>query len=583
MANGCSINHTCRIQTLKIRRNIEKKIQDYVFIIFCLCCINTAFSQKKIPVKIQGSANVQLRYYSITKGTDTRPPFVANINAQPVFTIGKWTINSRFVIGNYQTQFRDFNRYGIAPQYKWMKFYLGHNTLNWSQFALEARPVLGAGFEMNPGKIHYGVYAGYINRKALQDTFRSRIFSPTFSRKMMAIKVGYGRQSNFIDIIILTAADKASSLTPLEALGNTPASNGVLAIKGSKELTKSIVFAADIAYSAYTGNTNGKGDELVNKSLAKIPATWIKTNSSTQLLGAYSAEIKYNLPAFKFLKKEFGAMGLSFDYNRIEPGYQSMGLYFLVNDIERTKVGLMLKSKNQKIQFNGNIGYEHNDLFKTQFFKNKRFINGINIVYRPNTNWNYMATMQNFAVQLLIDGISANDSLLINQVNRNYSVSANGLLGNKNAATNSKSSIMASFGYQSGKNITSSTTTRNLGHTYLQVNYSPSTTDGKWHLAGGYNMHHYVFFKTKSTRHIPSAGFDKSWKANKYRIHFETGLILTWVSKKYTSTGWRNSFSGLWNIDKKSFLQTSALLQPNVIKNNNLMEIQVDLRYGYRF
>lgn len=579
MANGATAENTCQLQ--KVIRKLS--IPSAFCLLLCLGMDKIHALELPGPFTVKGSAWAQVRYYGINKGKGSRTPFVANINAQPVIIYKDWTINTRFVIGNYQTQFRDFNRYGISPQRKWMKFYLGHSTLNWSQFALESRPIFGAGAELNPGKWRLGLFAGTVNRASVQDTFRSRIFSPVYARRLIAAKVGYGDKDNYIDMILLSAADRASSLSTQDANGITPASNGVIAFRGARQFTKKLYATGDFALSSYTADTRNNGrEELGPKGVNRLPGVFNRTNASSQFLKAFAAGIRYDLPFFSIKGISSGPSQLTFDYSRVEPAYQSMGLYFLVNDIERFRLGLNTMDAGRRVYLNLNLGYEHNDVTNTQFAKNKRLIEGVNITYRYKRDWNFSASVQNYAVRLLVDNISANDSLVINHANRNYSVSATGFIGPASADGHERARVMGMAGYQSGRNVISSTASRTLQHVFFQGSYTLAGKWGKWRPCLTYSVHRYNVFKTPSIRHIPGIGVDMN-RDNKLQMHAETAFVLTWVSNKFTTFGSRNSFSGTWNLDDKHYLTCNVMVQPNISRAAKFVEGQADLRYGLRF
>lgn len=533
--------------------------------------------KSQIHPQLGGMAALQVKYYGITgKNPTSRQPFVVTFNARPVLKIGRWTIDSRFVLGNYQTSFRDYNRYGIQPHSKNWTAYLGHSTLSWSPLVLDGRPILGAGAEFHPGKWRAGVFAGRANRASVQDTFRNRVFSPVFQRMVYAMKLGYGPENRFLEVIALVGQDNASSLKPIETKGTTPASNAVLGLHGLTNIGRHLRLNADATWSAFTQNQNAKGSETGVSTAAKIPGNFIQTNSSTQFCNAVQSRLDYlTNPAGAATKGLMGDAHL--EYIRIDPQYQSMGLYFLMNDVERIKLGGGIGPASKKWQLNASIGMEQNDLLNTQQIRSKRLINGINLMLRPGNKWNIQAVVQNYAAKLLAETINSTDTLLINQVNRSYLFSANGIQGE------SSNKLLLSLGYQSGRNVIPSATTRNIAHSFLQASWSQAQTGSRWALSPSYSVHRYIFVASNTTRHIPTLGLDKSMLNKKLQMHVETGLILTWFQKKFNTFGWRNAASLTWQTSKKSYLAASAYAQPNLQSHHNFTEFQADVRLGVRF
>ena len=61
---------------------------------------------------------------------------------------------------NYKVPF-DFNRFSIAPKYKWIKLYLGDHTLTYSPYTLNGHPFRGVGLELTPkGALKFSTMGG---------------------------------------------------------------------------------------------------------------------------------------------------------------------------------------------------------------------------------------------------------------------------------------------------------------------------------------------------------------------------------------------------------------------------------------
>lgn len=550
----------------------------FLIVILSFLYTQIALAQNEKKLNIKGSATAQLRYYGASNNFGSRPPWVYNVRAQPVLYYGKWKIPTRIVVGNYQARFRDFNRYGIAPERKDLKLYIGHSTLNWLPFVINSRPILGAGLEFTPSKWITGVFVGQINRSSVRDTFQNRIFAPAFSRQMAAVQFGYGDEQNQLVFNYLTATDRENSLDPASAIGIRPESNQVLGINGLKSLGN-LTFNGNIAFSALTKNKLSTAQEFVNPGIARIPSIFNKVNASTGYSAAYGAEISYAVQSKKSdsLKKSPALIQLIYD--RIEPGYESMGLYFLVNDIERIRGGFKWKDKSQKFDFQANAGYEHNDLLNSQFLRNKRIIGGLVINYLPGQNWNHTLVLQNYSVRLLAETISLEDSLIINQINRVYSYTGSGRF----RKDRNSPKWYFSGGIQNGKNIVAGTSANYISHTYLSARYQPTKENKVWLISPGYGIHRYMIAKTPTTRHLPTVSFDRKMRANKISFKYETGTMITWFNKKYINTVLRNLMVFNYIFNPKNQLSANLLFQRTFQKSAGFMEIQFDIRYVMRF
>ena len=73
---------------------------------------------------------------------------------------------------NYKVPF-DFNRFSIAPKYKWIKLYLGDHTLSLSPYTLNGHPFRGAGIELTPkGALKFSTMGGRLLKAVEEDKIR---------------------------------------------------------------------------------------------------------------------------------------------------------------------------------------------------------------------------------------------------------------------------------------------------------------------------------------------------------------------------------------------------------------------------
>jgi hypothetical protein len=212
-------------------------------------------AQKPTGFKISGGANASIRYYTATKNFDSRAPFMLQINAQPVFFYKNWRIPTRLALGNAQTSYRDFSRYGMTPENEKIRIFIGHNSPAWSPLVLQNRPILGLGFELKPGTLRLGLFAGRVQRAGLRDTFRNRVFAPQFTRNMAALQLGYGKQENQILLTFLMGSDNQNSLDSASKIGLPASNNGIFSLQATRSLGN-LSAAAEASFSAFTQNKN---------------------------------------------------------------------------------------------------------------------------------------------------------------------------------------------------------------------------------------------------------------------------------------------------------------------------------------
>ncbi|HWY36926.1 MAG TPA: hypothetical protein VNY73_00100, partial [Bacteroidia bacterium] len=70
--------------------------------------------------------------------------------------------------------------------------------------------------------------------------------------------------------------------------------------------------------------------------------------------------------------------------------------YFFNNDLENITLAPALRFLNGKLNFSANSGYQHNNLDRSKFSSNKRFVTSGNINYVPNSKFIFNASYSNF-------------------------------------------------------------------------------------------------------------------------------------------------------------------------------------------
>ncbi|MCR6637496.1 MAG: hypothetical protein NVV82_00445 [Sporocytophaga sp.] len=168
---------------------------------------------EKNPLKISGSLSANQIFYTV-KGIDSRrQPYNYFLNGNVNFSLYGWNVPVSFSYSNQQAAFRQpFNQYGIQPTYKWVRGYIGYNSMVFSPYTLNGHVFLGGGVELTPpGIFRLSAMYGRFQKPVKEDTSNTSII-PSYQRMGGGIKVGVGKDGNFIDLIIFKAQDYLSSL-----------------------------------------------------------------------------------------------------------------------------------------------------------------------------------------------------------------------------------------------------------------------------------------------------------------------------------------------------------------------------------
>ncbi|MDP4248985.1 MAG: hypothetical protein Q8918_02630 [Bacteroidota bacterium] len=381
------------------------------------------------PFTLHGNISAGLNTYSNftnPKDSVSNTSFGSNpayfLQANPVVSIYGYNIPINFMIASQNKSFNTpFNRFGLSPQYKWIKLHLGWQSLNFSQFTLSGQQMLGAGFELTPGKFRaafmYGKFNNAVTDISQFNNLNNNI--PLYKRSGFAAKIGYGSVANFIEFSYLQAKDDSNSIPRaiIDSVLVKPAANQVAGLNGQLTLLKSLVVKAEMAASYYVGNTSGDSLQTDN-NWTKLAAFTPRTSSRISFAGQAS------------LNYQFHAGNVNFQYRRVDPNYQSMGAFYMQTDIEQYTFGFNYGFLKNKLHLQSNIGWQKNNLANTAVSDSKRTIGNIGLNYSPSSAFGIDVNYSNYGISQQIipqytdpTALVRYDSVRISEVNQSISVS----------------------------------------------------------------------------------------------------------------------------------------------------------------
>ena len=432
-----------------------------VFLLFQFASLSAqdlgSIGKDKKPFKINGSASANQTYYHAFGIENRRNPFNYYLSANLTFGLYGWTVPVSVMYSNQQTQFQQpFNRYGMQPYYKWVKLYIGYNSMSFSPYTMNGHIFLGGGIQLTPGIFRLSAMYGRLNQAIEEDT-ANRAIIPYYERRGMGLKVGVGKGSDFIDLIGFYAKDDSNSIRRPIRQNIKPAENLVLSVMVSKKLFKVFIFTAEYANSVLTNNTSGlPRSENINAPTVD-PFGVIKQNNSTTLNSAYKANLTFVQPTY--------SLGVGFEH--IDPEYRTLGAYYFNNDLENYTLNGSKKLLKCKLNISGNIGFQYNNLKNQKASQMRRTVGSVNIMFVPNQKWNFSGSYSNFQTNTRvrsqferINAISPEDTLRLNsldfvQLSQSAQVGIGHTLGNP-SAKDIRSSIQANLMYQNVSNAGSS-------------------------------------------------------------------------------------------------------------------------------
>jgi len=525
------------------------------------------------PFSISGNFGVSSVFYNIKGRKANREPFSWTLTGAPVVSLYGISFPFSFTVSEQERSFsQPFNQYGVSPSYKWVKLHLGYSNLQFSPYSLGGHSIMGAGFELNPGKFRAGfIYGRLLRPVAYSDTAS---VTPCYKRTGFSAKVGYGTADNYVDLILLRARDFENSIKKDDKLEITPAENVVVSIVTGQKITKWLSFSGEFAQSVYTKDISLDSTMSGFKNNSTfVSDIFIKTNSTT----VKSNVIDGNL----ILGNENYKLGLH--YKRIGPDYESMGAYYFQNDVRDITIEPSAKMLDNKLSLSGSLGFQTDNLSDSAEFRTNRTIGSAHATWQPSQKLQTDVMYSNYDLGQRA-GIAALDTLSrISQTTSNIVMTQSLFLTSETMSN----SFMVSVNYQK--------LTDHNSHTAENSEYSTNVLFASWYmtlinsgLSTGISFNYSVFdMSAVKTQYLgPSLTVSKSLFKQKMNLSLYCSGYRNKSNGELTNTIMQSGLRGSYKLAKKHKIQlkyslTKSFAEVSTIKSYT--ENKGEVSYVYSF
>lgn len=539
-------------------------------------CQDLAAIGSEKPVAITGSfSNTNIFYHSF--GMDARrDPFSYFLSGSLNIALYGWDIPFSINYSNQQTTFyQPFNQYGSSPTYKWLTAHIGWRSMNFSSYTLAGHTFLGAGVEMTPSKWRIAAMCGRLNKAVAYDTTNQSANLPSYERYGFGFKVGIGSATEYIDFIVFKAQDDPNSIvSPPAELNILPGENLVLGINIAKNIAKRVAFSGEWASSAYTRDIRADTVNINYFSIYSRLGGLFTPRASSSYYHAFKNTLTYTGNQYS----------IHTGYERVEPGYQTMGTYFFNNDMENITVGATTQLF-QKISLAGNVGIQCNNLNNDQIDEQKRLISSLNLSYALSEAWNFVGSYSNFTANSrraprLNEIINSTDTLNLEFVqvtdNANFSAGYNGKQGENTCA------IHLNMSYQIANERQGLIITDRQSQFYSgNIGYSYRVAATDLGLTASFNANKTVDPDFNSLILGPSFALNKSFYEKKLKAIFSASYNSSLTEGKNTGNIFTSRFNTHYNLNKSNF--TLSLVMLNRMAGSAFTELTATMGYSYSF
>lgn len=500
--------------------------------------------------ELTGTFSAQASVYSTDNAYERMEPFSWRIYGNPRLKVKDFDIPMNFILGSYEDRLRQaYNKFGMSPKYKEIiTLHLGHRNVNFSPLVLGGKTILGAGFELNAKNFRAGFMYGRFDRAVNFDS--AAYIPPTYRRSGYAAKIGYGTRSNYIDLVFLKAGDDESSLAQTGYTGFlAPAENAVIGLTVRQSFAKNFHFRFDAALSAYSMDKGADEVEDPDLLLGKMMKVFIPLRVSNQYLTGLKAGLEYRVQKF--------TVGL--DYDRLEPDFQSMGSYYIRNDMERITAFGRFNALKQKLMVSARTGFQRNNILKDRSFSNFQNINNLDASYMLNNAWNFSLSYGNFLTRQTLELLGQDDSTLLDQ--RIHNVSAGATY--RWSAEMRRNTFSGRLSFQDNFDRAPNGGMLMFRSFNTQFRYRIDMTGRKLYISPAFVFNLSRFSALSTNRFSPSVIVGKAFFDQKLSASLNSGLSFTITDGARQKTVFRNILNVTYKIYRKQTLSMRLSLSNN--------------------
>jgi hypothetical protein len=503
-------------------------------------CYSIAYTQnlesigKDDPLTITGGVSINQILYGISGMESRRDPYSFYASGNVSFNLYGWSIPLSFAYSNQQSSFQQpFNQYSLHPTYKWVTGHFGYTSMSFSPYTLGGHLFLGAGVDATPGKFKISAMYGRLQKSVEPDSLSGQ--SPAFERYGYGIKVGYADGNDQIGVILFRAKDDENSISYIpENEDITPEENLVLSVMGSKQLFDRLIINAEYAISGITKDTRSQEIDLEeNRVFSKVGNVYSPRLSSAYY-NAFNSGITYQATGF--------SVGVG--YERIDPGYRTLGAYFFNNDLVSYTVNGATALFGGRVNVSANVGIQQDNLDGDKVSTMERTVGSINVGFAASDKLNLSATYSNFTTFTNIRSqfLDINqltpyenlDTLNFTQISQSASLNANYILRNtetRGQNLNVNLSVQNAADEQGGAEQNSSS------QFYMtNASYSLSIVPKSLTISASFNYNENRAFNINSKTLGPTLSVNKSLMEKKMRLSL--------------SSSWNESFTNGEQINR---------------------------------
>ena len=324
--------------------------------------------RKKTPFKISGSISARATLFS-SRPSEARQSFTYQLTGAVNLSLYELlNIPLSFNLNNYGANFSYPslpNRLSLHPSYKWAKAHIGDVSMSFGPYTLNGHQFTGLGVELSPGKWQVSAMAGRLLKRVDADPNIPSL-QVGYERWGYGLKTRYEGSTFALGGTAFAARDRDGRISfDIDALGIYPKGNIALGLEGSLSLIKDLKLSLEYGLSRMQQDLR-------------------------------SAEVSYYHALKADVSYSFVGNTLGVGYERIDPGYATLGAYYFNNDYENLTLNYSRSFFDSKLSLALSGGLQRDDLMGQKQEHNKRFVGSAQVGFTPSEALSASVSLSSF-------------------------------------------------------------------------------------------------------------------------------------------------------------------------------------------
>jgi hypothetical protein len=505
---------------------------------------------QKNAISVSGGVSLSQIFYAVNGIESRRDPYSYFASGSLNFSAYGWSCPVSFSVSNQGVSYQQpFNQYSLHPTYKAFTGHVGYISVNYSPYTVSGHTFLGGAVDVVPtaGKWKLsGLYGRFL--KAVEPDTADNGATAAFERRGYGLKASYGGGNNFVDVIVFHAADDANSLRAVpDSIGIYPEENLVLSIGAGKSLGQNFVLKGEIASSALSRDT--RAVETSQEHPLAHTGFLYTSRISSSYYQAFKTSINYQQTGYS----------LGVGYERLAPGYRTLGAYYFNNDLENITANGALAMLHGKMNLSVNAGVQRDNLDRTKISTMRRVVSAVNVAYAPTQKVNLGVSYSNFQTYTNIRSqfVDINqttpydnlDTLNFTQISQSATATAMVQVGKnekKRQTINTNLTFQRATDKQQSEQQNAGTSFYNMNAAYA-INFVPQTLM----VSASFNATISEFAGGDSRTFGPTVSVGKSFFDKKLRGTFSSSYNNSYTGGKRINTIINGRLNGSMTVQKK--------------------------------